>query len=69
MPLFALTDGLAGSFRKLFNSSIKRRLTDKNLQKKIFSFLKEKKEFIVESTGFELIHQQLQHKDHRLFDN
>jgi len=31
--IFALTDGLAGSFRRLFNSSIKRRLTDKNLQK------------------------------------
>ena len=31
--IFALTDGLAGSFRKLFNSSIRRRLTDINLQK------------------------------------
>ncbi len=32
--IFAFTDGLAGSFRKLFNSSIKRRLTDKNLRTK-----------------------------------
>lgn len=32
--IFALTEGLEGSFRKLFNSSIKRRLIDKKLDEK-----------------------------------
>jgi hypothetical protein len=36
--IFALTDGLAGSFRRLFNSSIKRRLTDIKLEREIFLF-------------------------------
>jgi hypothetical protein len=61
--IFAFTDGLAGSFRRLFNSTIKRRLTDKKLQEKI------NEKFILQRTGFELIHQQLQHRDHKLFDN
>ena len=51
MPVFkliilAFTDGLGGSFRRLFNSSIKRRFTDKNLREKK-SFLIKQKEGIV----------------------
>jgi len=31
--IFAFTDGLGGSLRRIFNSSIKRRFTDMNLLK------------------------------------
>ena len=64
LMIFALIDGLAGSFRRLFNSSINRRLTERNLRKNRSNVFDEG-----QRTGFELRRRRLQHRDRKLFDN